>query len=94
MEYTKEMVSELKSRDTMTYAQAKAFADKFGLSLQSVIGKARALEVAYVRKDESKAKSTVTKADLVKAIEARAGVTFKRLDALLVEDLQLLSRLV
>lgn len=94
MEYTKEMVAELKSREEMTYAQAKSFADKYGLSLQSVIGKARALDVTYVRKDDAKSKQTETKADIVKDIETRTGLTFKRLDALLVEDLQLVRSLV
>lgn len=86
MEYTEQMISTLKAKDTLTYDEAKTFAEANDISLQSVIGKARALEVTYIRKEEV-AKTRETKAEVVAQIEDLMGVTFKRLDALLMEDL-------
>lgn len=86
MTYTDEMLNELKSHSELNYTNAKAYADKHELSLQSVIGKARALEVTYVPKGKASA-VVERKADVARQVQEMTEVEFKGLENMLLDDL-------
>ena len=69
--YTPKMEAELAS-EAMTYDRAVALATEWGLSVKSVIAKTKSLGIDYTPKAKALRKSSgVTKADLVKQIEAK-----------------------
>lgn len=69
--YTKKMEAELASLP-MDYARAEALASQWGLSIKSVIAKTKSLGIDYQPKPKALRKgSGITKADLVKQIEAK-----------------------
>lgn len=86
--YTDEMVSELKAFEILNYDEAQKYADKHNISVRSVIAKARLLGVPY-RPKVSNTK-VERKADIVRDIEQILGVQFKGLDRLVIDDLKLM----
>ena len=69
--YTKKMEAELAS-EAMTYERAVSLAETWGLSVKSVIAKTKSLGIDYTPKAKALRKSSgITKADLVKQIEAK-----------------------
>jgi hypothetical protein len=90
--YTESMLNELKSLGTINYDVANAFADKYKISVRSVVAKVRAMELPYQPKVQAE-KPVVTKgakeskASIADEIESMLNVTFKGLDKLVLEDL-------
>ena len=47
IKYTQKMLDELKSMDVITYDMAKEFADKYDISLRSVLARISVMKVPY-----------------------------------------------
>lgn len=89
--YTENMLNELRSFDVITYADATAFAEKYNISLRSVVAKVRSMELPYQPKETTGVKVAKpkgeSKADLVSEIQSLLNVNFKSLDKMVIEDL-------
>lgn len=90
--YTDTMLNELKSLGTINYDMADTFADKYDISIRSVIAKVRSLELPYqpkVTADRLKVtkKAGESKTEVAAEIESMLNVNFKGLDKLVLEDL-------
>jgi len=74
--YTDKIVSDMISRGSFTYETATGFAYLHGLSVRSVISKAKHLGLPYTPKEVVKSTSgpRVTKADIVQMIADATGL--------------------
>jgi hypothetical protein len=99
IKYTENMLDELKSMGVITYDAAQDFSTKHDISIRSVIGKVRSMELPYQPKVSTE-KPKVTKdakeskAAIAAEIESMLNVTFKGLDKLVLEDLVKLRNVV
>jgi hypothetical protein len=97
--YTENMLEELKSMGTITYDMAQEFATKNDISIRSVVAKVRSMELPYqpkvsVEKPKVTKKPAESKAAIAAEIESMLNVTFKGLDKLVLEDLVKLRNVV
>lgn len=97
--YTENMLDELKSMGVITYEMAQEFATKYDISIRSVVAKVRSMELPYQPKVSTE-KSAFTKEAkpskgvIAAEIESMLNVTFKGLDKLVLEDLVKLRNIV
>ena len=94
MSYSPEMIAELQATPTWDYDSATAFATKYMQKPRSVVAKIGALGLTYRAKTASgdsttQAKSTprVNKADLVKSLESKLGISAPSLEKANMTDL-------
>lgn len=76
VEYTKEMIAEMKAEAPLDNAKAQAFANKFGVSVHSVRAKAvRTDGIGYVRKPKARKDGTPveSKSEIVSDIASLCG---------------------
>jgi hypothetical protein len=97
--YTENMLNELKSMGVITYETAQEFATKHDISIRSVVAKVRSMELPYQPKvSPEKASFTKeakpSKAVIAAEIESMLNVTFAGLDKLVMEDLVKLRNIV
>lgn len=96
--YTENMLNELRNMGVITYADADKFAKKYNISIRSVVGKVRSMELPYEPKEVTGTKvakpKAESKADVVADIQSVLNVTFKGLDRLVLEDLVMLRNIV
>ena len=97
--YTENMLEELKSMGTITYDMAQEFATKYDISIRSVVAKVRSMELPYQPKVSAEKPvvpkdAKVSKATVAAEIESMLNVTFKGLDKLVLEDLIKLRNVV
>jgi len=97
--YTENMLNELKSMGVITYDMAQEFATKNDISIRSVVAKVRSMELPYqpkvsVEKPKVTKKPAESKAAIAAEIESMLNVTFKGLDKLVLEDLVKLRNVV
>jgi hypothetical protein len=97
--YTENMLNELKSMGIITYEMAQEFATKYDISIRSVVAKVRSMELPYQPKVSTEKvaftkEAKPSKAVIAAEIESMLQVTFKGLDKLVLEDLVKLRNVV
>jgi hypothetical protein len=89
--YTEKMLNELRDMGAITYDDASKFAEKYNISVRSVVAKVRSMELPYQPKEVTGAKVVKAKAeskgDVTAEIQVMLNVTFKSLDRMVLEDL-------
>ena len=93
--YTDKMVSEMTAAGSFTYETATKFAEAHSLSVRSVISKVKNLGLDYTPKPVvASAGPRVRKADIVREIEDKAGVSAEDFAGLEKADARSLQNLL
>jgi hypothetical protein len=95
MSYSEEMIAELKETAVWDFDSATAFATKYKIKPRSVVAKVGALGLVYKAREAVKGSSNAgtkreprpVKADLVKAIEAKLGISAPSFEKMNMSDL-------
>ena len=89
--YTETQVNILKSKGTISFDEAQVFADQNGLSVRSVIAKAKSLGLTYIPKARPIAQPKGrSKAEVIASIEAILKVSTPSLSKANLNDLETL----
>ena len=93
--YTDGMVTELEQAGSFSYESATAYAGLHGLSVRSVISKVKSLGLPYTPKQTvATAGPRVTKTEIVRELEAAAGVSLESFVGLEGADVRSLKALL
>ena len=79
-DYTKDQIKVMRDSAPLDLAKAQRLASDFGCSHRSVISKARALGIEYVKASRAPSVRRTTKAELQEAIRAGLGLPFRKGD--------------
>ena len=92
--YSNQMVTEL-CASAHTYESAAAFASKHNISVRSVVSKIKSLGLAYERKEVVRSGVVrIRKADVVRVIETKLGLSDEALSGLGKADMGALQELL